>query len=367
MLNVLVGKCKGFGNGKFSEQKQNSKIDEKIRKYEYPGIHRSLIWALRAAMFYTTVIEKDMKYSVKCIFSGYRCHENNKQHKRSSTNHMGKALDIHFNKNGKRTQVPKEIEEIRQKIFVKHLGNQVRWDDDDKFSLEPGVPAYKGEFIASTWIHYDVRQFELKYLKDEFFVKNINQVNGESIAVLANKANPNICNCMGGGISQKMNTPAITQKTSDNNFTVEDGKSALKIIYDKYGKDMAIVIERMYRDETGHFTSGQYKACGTGGMEVHGNAPNYGWDDSFFEAHPEYKAMGVWSAFENKGMSGKGGNKQVTDRKKEFVILPSVLAGMEYKAFYIQKHNGNWARWHSTESEAQETYRKYLEGINLDL
>lgn len=62
-------------------------------------------------------------------------------------------------------------------------------------------------------------------------------------------------------------------------------------------------------------------------------------------------------------MSGQGGNKQVTDRKKEFVVLPSVLAGMEYKVFYIKKHNGNWARWHSTNATNQETYKKYLQGI----
>lgn len=55
-------------------------------------------------------------------------------------------------------------------------------------------------------------------------------------------------------------------------------------------------------------------------------------------------------------MSGQGGNQQVTDRKKEFVVLPSVLAGMEYKAFYINKHNGNWARWHSTKASNQQTY-----------
>ena len=357
------GKCKGFGNDKFSDQKQNSKIDEKIRKYEYPGIHRSLIWALRAAMFYTTVIEKDLKYSVKCIFSGYRCHENNKQHKRTSTNHMGKALDIHFNKNGKRTQVPKEVEEIRQKIFVKHLGNQVRWDNDDKFSLEPGVPAYKGEFIASTWIHYDVRQFGLEYLKDDFFVKNINQINGESIVSLATKTKPDTCNCMGGGTVAKVNTPAILPKTNNTGFTEDDGKQALKAIYNKYGKDMAIIIERMYRDETAHFKSGQYKACGTGGMEAFGSAPYYGWDSSFFEANPEFHPIGIWSAYENKGMSGQGGNQQVTTRKKEFVVLPSVLAGMEYKAFYINKHNGNWARWHSTKASNQQTYKTHIESI----
>lgn len=357
------GKCKGFGNGKFSDQKQDSKIDEKIRKYEYLDIHRSLIWALRAAMFYTTVIEKEMKYSLKCIFSGYRCHENNKQHKRSSTNHMGKALDLHFNKNGKRTQIPREVEEIRQKIFVKHLGNQVRWDNDNKFSLEPGIAAYKGEFTASTWIHYDVRQFDLKYLKDDFFVKNINQVNGESIVALASKTNLETCNCMGGGITKQMNTPAVASKIQNNGFTENDGKEALKVIYDKYGKDMAIIIERMYRDETRHFKSGQYKACGTGGMEVFGSAPYYGWDKNFFETNPEFQPIGIWSAYENKGMSGQGGNQQVTDRKKEFVVLPSVLAGMEYKAFYINKHNGNWARWHSTKASNQQTYKKHIESI----
>ena len=357
------GKCKGFGNGKFSEQKQNLKVAELSRKYEYPGIHRSLVWALRAAIFYTSVIEKDMKYSVKCIFSGYRCHENNKQHKRTSTNHMGKALDIHFNKNGKRTQVPKEIEEVRQKIFVKHLGNQVRWKDSNKFSLEPGIPAYKGEFIASTWIHYDVRQFELKYLKDEFFVKDINAVNGTSIVELALKTNKETCRCMGGGTTKQINPPANIPKSQGNNFTENDAKEALKIIYDKHGKDMAVIIEKMYRDETRHFQSGQFKACGTGGMEAFGSAPYYGWDKNFFEANPEFKPVGIWSAFENKGMSGQGGNKQVTDRKKEFVVFPSVLAGMEFKVFYINKYNGNWARWHSTDKSVQEVYKKHIQSI----
>ena len=119
----------------------------------------------------------------------------------------------------------------------------------------------------------------------------------------------------------------------------------------------------MCRLETSHFTSKQYQHCGTGGMEVFGEAPYYGWDESFFESNPEFKPIGVWSAYENKGMSGQGGNRQIVDRKKEFVILPSVLAGMEYKVFYIKKHNGNWARWHSTKSEPQKHYREYLNKI----
>lgn len=359
------GKCKGFGNGKFSDQKQDSKILELARKYEYPGMHRSLLWAVKASIFYASIIEKDLKYSINCIFSSYRCHEDNKIHKRSSTNHMGKAVDLHINKNGIRTRNVSNVDEIRQKVFVKHLGSQIRWDKKNMFSLEPGVnPKYKGEFLATTWIHLDVRQFELKYLEDKFFVKSLSDLNGENLITLAQKTNPNTCKCMGMNTSaSQVNQGVTVDKKQENNFTVEDGKSALLKIYKKYGKDIAIAIERMYRDETGHFKSIQYKKCGTGGMESHGKAPYYGWDPDFFESNPKYKPYGLWSAFENKGMSEQGGNKQVTDRKKEFVILPSVTAGMEYKAFYINKYNGNWARWHSTEETAQKNYKKYIEKI----
>ena len=43
--------------------------------------------------------------------------------------------------------------------------------------------------------------------------------------------------------------------------------------------------------------------------------------------------------------------------------MPSVLAGMEYKAYYINKYNGNWARWHSTQTQAQEIYKKAINSI----
>ena len=129
-IKCKCGKCKGFGNEKFKAHKQNSKIAEAYRKYEYPGIHRSLVWALRSVMFYCSSKEKELGYSVKCVASGYRCDEDNKQHNRNTTNHMGKALDIHFNKNGKRTLkssgIILEMEEIRLKIFNKYLG--AKWD-----------------------------------------------------------------------------------------------------------------------------------------------------------------------------------------------------------------------------------------------
>lgn len=121
---------------------------------------------------------------------------------------------------------------------------------------------------------------------------------------------------------------------------------------------MARIIEKMYRGETRHFTSDQYKYTGTGGMEAFGKAPYYGWDSKFFEKNPNYTPIGIWSDYENEGLSKQVGNIQIKDKKKQFVVMPSVLAGMEYKAYYINKYNGNWARWYSTEAQAQEKYRK---------
>ena len=95
-------------------------------------------------------------------------------------------------------------------------------------------------------------------------------------------------------------------------------------------------------------------------MEVFGPPPHYGWDSSLFVENP----VGTWSAYEGKGLSGAGGNAQVTDRKKEFIKFPSVTAGMEYKIKYIIKYNGNYARWFNKDNQtAQNVYRETLKGI----
>ncbi|MFK7051073.1 hypothetical protein V3Q77_14435, partial [Flavobacterium davisii] len=132
------GKCKGFGDQSNKGKYAKPQHIEAYHKYEYPGIHRSLLWALKSVMFYTTNTEKELNYTVKCIFSGYRCRFDNLINNRNSTNHMGKALDVHFNKNGKRTQKVKDLEEIREKIFNKYLGAKWDWknDQDNIFNLE---------------------------------------------------------------------------------------------------------------------------------------------------------------------------------------------------------------------------------------
>ena len=62
------------------------------------------------------------------------------------------------------------------------------------------------------------------------------------------------------------------------NYTLEDAEFAINLIYKKHGKQMAIIIEKMYRSETAHFESLQYKQTGTGGMESFGLPLYYGWE-----------------------------------------------------------------------------------------
>jgi lysozyme family protein len=96
------------------------------------------------------------------------------------------------------------MEIIRDKVIIPYMGGQLRWGDINKFSLEPARKAHNKEFVATTWIHYDVRQFELKYLKDEFFVSSLSTLNGKVITALAKELGfTNTCNCLGTTNIQK--------------------------------------------------------------------------------------------------------------------------------------------------------------------
>lgn len=199
-LKCDCGVCSGFGQGKYSSEKQKSTILEKRRKYEYPGIHRSLLWSYKAMMFYLSKKEGG-KFSINKISSGYRCHEDNKQHGRSSTNHMGKAIDIHFNKDGKRTRELLDVEKIRDKVIIPTNNAQISWGSKNKFSLEPSRNA---SWVATTWIHMDVRQFDLEYLKDEFFANTEAKIKGDKIVDVAKAEGfADAVDCIGtGGTSQ---------------------------------------------------------------------------------------------------------------------------------------------------------------------
>ncbi|MFH3624419.1 LysM peptidoglycan-binding domain-containing protein [Acinetobacter nosocomialis] len=195
------GKCSGFGNGKMGVQSGINTANE------YPGIHRSLIWILKSLNFYLKNEFKDKKINVAYIESGYRCIENNKKHERTSVNHMGLALDIHFHKNGVRTRELSDMEFIRKNIMAKKMGaseQRIR----DKIYLEPKV-FRSGEAGATSWVHFDITMFLAKYFNNNMFKTKVSDLNGVKLVNLA--ASSRILSC--GGI--------VTLPKSQNNITDE--------------------------------------------------------------------------------------------------------------------------------------------------
>jgi hypothetical protein len=159
--------------------------------------------------------------------------------------------------------------------------------------------------------------------------------------------------------SQFHSTPQTSAAAVENNFTEKDAREGLEYIHRTYGREMAEIIERIYRIETTHFTSRQYARCGTAGMEAFSTPPHYGWDASLFSELP----TGTWKAFEGVGLSESGGNKQIKNRKKSFVVFPSVQSAMDFQAKHITKHDGNYARWHARDAAPQQEYREKLRSI----
>ena len=191
-----LNKCDGFGDGTGSNTEP-----EKYNKYEYPGIHRSLLFGLKALFFY---LKQQNEYEFAHITSGYRCRFKNYK----TTNHQGKAIDIQFNKGnweirGANKKNLTVLRDIRNKICERYLGTNREWTKKNYFSTEPidllydsrGNTRYDHTF---SWIHMDVREFDKKYLDKKYFCKNSSDLNSQNIVSLAKKLGfINTCNCVG--------------------------------------------------------------------------------------------------------------------------------------------------------------------------
>lgn len=343
--------CSGFGNGRKGVYTLAGK---RVDLWEPPGLYRPLIWLYKAIQFY---MKKDGGYKVVGISSGYRCVDENIRVKRSSINHMGCALDILIaDKNGKRVIHQELQDKIRVAIIQKYTNAVFDWVGS---ANRPNMESYR--YGAKTWLHIDTRDYDSIYEIPNLFAKTVEGLNGDLLVNIAKtKGLDKILSCSG---SVQLQSKQTSSTAPDKLFDENDAKAALRVIYDTYGKDIAIIVEKMYRGETTHFKSQQYKYGGTPGMEVHGPSPYYGWDSNLFTEAP----IGTWSAYEGKGLSGVGGNAQVTKSKKVFVCVSSVLVGMNYVAKYIKKHNGNYARWFSTDASKQAVYREHMGEIKAKI
>jgi len=160
-LRCPCGRCGGFGSGRFKGVYLPGRPHaEAYHRYEYPGMHRMLLWAARGIFFY----HPEHKF---LITSGYRCSVDNDQRGRSSTNHHGKAIDlaIVLRRGEDQRAGMAKCDAVRGRI-VETAHGQIGWDATNCKALEPSS-------LAPTWVHYDVRCYEPKYLGDEMFCTSL--------------------------------------------------------------------------------------------------------------------------------------------------------------------------------------------------
>ena len=247
--NSIKDKCSGFGKGRYKGIYTKT-TTEKHHKYERPGIHRSLLWGVSALKYYLS-LQKVYKYNN--ISAGYRCWEHNDLKKRRTTNHMGKAVDIQFKRNGKvitgklKSNLP-ILEEIRDNFFSKYLSSKYNWvNGTNNFSLEP-FGLNSGQ--TWSWIHMDVREFDNKYLDDKYFTKTQISVEGKKILTLAKELGfTNTCNCSGTNSIQKKE-----EKTKDDRVDPKTLKATDKI--KEFIKSFEGFKPKPYNDTEGYATIG---------------------------------------------------------------------------------------------------------------
>ncbi len=187
--SVASNNCDGFGQQRFKKVYLKSRrpmelfwsrsgkedMREAVHQHEFPGIHKAVLHTYRAFLFYAP----ESKFKATRITSGYRCHINNIDKSRTSTNHMGKAMDFSFDVGS--GQNKRDVCNDARDLLVEKSNCQIRWNKPNHKALEPGHPAINNEFIASTWVHLDVRQYEDKYLEDRFFVKNTAELDNKEL------------------------------------------------------------------------------------------------------------------------------------------------------------------------------------------
>ena len=126
-------------------------------------------------------------------------------------------------------------------------------------------------------------------------------------------------------------------------YHLQEVTQALREIEKIKGKERAILLEKIARCETAHFTSKQWKLTKSFGME-----------------------QGKWANLDESKMKTIVMNDNIlTGAKKSrvFLVWDNVLDFCLYFSDYIDRHKGNYARWNRTTEDGQKKYRDKIEQI----
>lgn len=142
-------------------------------------------------------------------------------------------------------------------------------------------------------------------------------------------------------------------------FTEADIKAALKKIYDQYGREKTTKLEALYRNETAHFTSGQFKGTFSPGMEVSPQTNTtfpFGWSSLKVFADNNNIPYSKFFASQNYTEGGTG-------TPKKFVGFPDLYTAMKFVMFTIERRNWNFGKWRAFDEQIAATYNAKLDTI----
>jgi len=146
----------------------------------------------------------------------------------------------------------------------------------------------------------------------------------------------------------------IPRKKKMNNFSETDARTAIQEVANVYNRDVAAIVEKILRLESGHFKSKQFKLTGSGGMESTTPVFPFGWSSlrTFWQLNPQFKPTGTIAMKEAK-----------TGKMKTFIVFPSVTAAALSMAVVLKLRNFNAGSWFSTKKELQDSYNLAISKI----
>jgi len=123
----------------------------------------------------------------------------------------------------------------------------------------------------------------------------------------------------------------------------------------KYGTDYARQIEKLYRYETAHFSSGQYNKTWSAGMVATSAAFPFGWAslNEFLTANPQYKGnFGTVEMNTSRGI-------------KKYVKFPNLETAVFFIAWFIKnKRGGDVGKWNSLDAGESASYLAQLNRVS---
>jgi len=147
--------------------------------------------------------------------------------------------------------------------------------------------------------------------------------------------------------------------TTAMHATEENIKEAFKQIFNDFGREKTERLEQLFRWETSHFRSGQFKGTNSPGMEPSPNGNKvfpYGWT-SLKNFATAYNIPST--SFFISGPYTEGG----TGKQKYFVGFPNVYIAMLFVMYVISRRDWNFGKWRAFDAAISNDYNNKLNTV----